>query len=212
MNAFFGGEAEPVALVITDGVGEEINFSELSEGDEPKVKTEEEAGSTAIDSEGKKIEGERILPDGSVMVFEAGELIEPKVIVDAYQKLLATGVDTLLVEGAGGIYVPIVDDYTMLDLMKDLGIPVIIVGTVELGSINHALLSINALKNAGLDIAGIVLNKVPQKPSLIEQDNIETIQKLGNVPLLGVINTLDNPSADSLFTQINTSDFHNLFT
>ena len=143
---------------------------------------------------------------------EAGELIEPKVIVDAYQKLLATGVDTLLVEGAGGIYVPIVDDYTMLDLMKDLGIPVIIVGTVELGSINHALLSINALKNAGLDIAGIVLNKVPQKPSLIEQDNIETIQKLGNVPLLGVINTLDNPSADSLFTQINTSDFHNLFT
>lgn len=78
MNAFFNGEAEPVALVITDGVGEEINFSELSEGDEPKVRTEEEAGDKAVDSEGKNIDGERILPDGSVFVFEAGELIEIK--------------------------------------------------------------------------------------------------------------------------------------
>ncbi len=139
--------------------------------------------------------------------------IDPQVILNAHNEITNLGAETILVEGAGGIFVPIVGSYTMLDLMKDLDIPVILVGTVELGAINHALLSIEALKSAGLEIAGIILNKVPQEPSQIELDNIETIEKLSNVPLLGTIKSIDpdNEMDKALLEQFNTPKFKKLF-
>ncbi|WP_048330996.1 Clp protease ClpP [Bizionia psychrotolerans] len=78
LTEFFGEDAEVKALVIQDANADEINFQDLAEDAEPKVRTEEEAGDKAVDIDGKPIEGERILPDGSTMVFEAGELIEIK--------------------------------------------------------------------------------------------------------------------------------------
>lgn len=79
LNTFFVTESESTveinALIIADATGAEMNFSELIEGDEPQVRTDESAGSIAIDSEGKPIEGERVATDGSVWLFEKGELI-----------------------------------------------------------------------------------------------------------------------------------------
>lgn len=143
----------------------------------------------------------------------AGEKINPINIIKAYKQIKAGCYDTILVEGAGGIYVPIHEQYTMLDLMKDLALPVIIVGTVELGAINHALLSINALRQANIDIAGIILNKIPRNPSTIELDNIETIEKLGNVPLLGTISNVETSTnlSESLLELMNTDCFMKLF-
>lgn len=66
--------------------------------------------------------------------------------------------NTLIVEGAGGLLVPVNDQETVFDLMKKLGLPVILVSNFYLGSINHTLLSAELLKNSGLKVEGIVFN------------------------------------------------------
>ena len=76
LTEFFGEDAEVKALVIQDGKANELNFQDLAEDAEPKVRTEEEAGDKAVDSEGKPVEGDVVMTDGSTWKFEAGELIE----------------------------------------------------------------------------------------------------------------------------------------
>ncbi len=100
----------------------------------------------------------------------------------------------IIVEGAGGIMVPLNEKDTMLDLMKTLGYPVVLVSRVGLGAINHALLSIQALRAAGLEPIGIVFNQA-EPPSLenrfIEEDNPKTIARLGRVQVLGKMDYVD---------------------
>ncbi len=88
----------------------------------------------------------------------------------------------------------------MLDLMKKLNIPVIIVAGVQLGTINHTLLTINALKNYNIPIAGIIFNKFPKTPSIIEQDNIKIIEKLSDVPILAIIKDNNNINIEEIST------------
>lgn len=66
--------------------------------------------------------------------------------------------DRLVVEGAGGIMVPISEDHLMLDLIKKLALPVILVARSSLGTINHTLLSLDVLNRHGLKIIGVVMN------------------------------------------------------
>jgi dethiobiotin synthetase len=100
----------------------------------------------------------------------------------------------IIVEGAGGIIVPLNEKETMLDLMTDFGYPVVLVSRSGLGSINHALLSVQALRAAALEIAGLVFNQSePPMPenSFIENDNPDVIARLGKVDILGKIGYLD---------------------
>lgn len=117
----------------------------------------------------------------------AGIEIEIDPILTA-AKELAAKYEQLIIEGAGGILVPINRHKTMLDLMKALGLPILLAARPGLGTINHTLLSIHALRDAGLDIAGIVLIETqPTESGFIETDNISTIEQFGNVPILGKI-------------------------
>ncbi len=101
--------------------------------------------------------------------------------------------ETLLVEGAGGVYAPLTESETMLDLMKALAYPVILVAHLGLGTINHTLLSIDALRAAGLDILGVVFSEVEDvQPDFIKQDNPGAIQSFGKVEILGNIDYLAN--------------------
>ncbi|KAB8125091.1 dethiobiotin synthase [Komagataeibacter medellinensis] len=68
----------------------------------------------------------------------------------------------LVVEGAGGVFVPIAENYLMIDLMVRLGLPVVLVARSALGTINHTLLSLAALRARGLHVAGIILNGQPE--------------------------------------------------
>lgn len=88
----------------------------------------------------------------------------------------------LLVEGAGGIYVPLNSEHTMLDLMTHLKLSVILVSRHYLGSINHTLLSIAVLRQAGLSLAGLVYSGKPHpetERSITEQSGV---RPLGRVP------------------------------
>jgi dethiobiotin synthetase len=89
--------------------------------------------------------------------------------------------DLLICEGVGGFLVPLRSDYLVRDLARDLGLPVVIVASPGLGTINHTLLTIEAVRSAGLEVAQVILNPWPEAPSLLELSNRETIAELGSV-------------------------------
>jgi dethiobiotin synthetase len=98
-------------------------------------------------------------------------------------RLLSSVFCPVLVEGAGGVLVPIKQIYFVADLARDLGLPVVIVARLGLGTINHTLLTVRQTRNT----AGIVLNDTTGKRGLAETTNIEEIPKLTGVPLLTVV-------------------------
>ncbi len=105
-------------------------------------------------------------------------------------------VELLLIEGAGGLLVPIRRDFLTIDLVAQLKIPVIIVADAGLGTLNHTLLSIEACRARGIEILSVVLNHArqfnPQEDQdscekLIVQDNVSTIASIGKVDVWGPI-------------------------
>ena len=84
----------------------------------------------------------------------------------------------LIVEGAGGLLVPLNDQTLLLDVMRDWGLPVLLVARSRLGTINHTLLSLMALKAAGLEVLGVVMNGAQ------EPESRQAIEKHGQVGVL----------------------------
>jgi dethiobiotin synthetase len=91
------------------------------------------------------------------------------------------GADALIVEGVGGLMVPLSAGYLVRDFAADLGLPLLIVARPGLGTINHSLLSLEAARAANLDVAGVVLTPWPEEPGDIERSNLETIARLGRI-------------------------------
>lgn len=94
----------------------------------------------------------------------------------------------LIVEGAGGALVPINSTQLMTDLMRHLALPVLLVSRTSLGTINHTLLSIAALRAARLDLRGIVLSGKPNRDNRRAIEHYGEIEVLGAVPFLAKIN------------------------
>lgn len=103
-------------------------------------------------------------------------------------RTLTADYDFLIAEGAGGIMVPLNQKETMLDLMQALKLPVLLAARPGLGTINHTLLSIRTLRADALNIAGIVLvTRSREDAGFIEEDNVNSIEHFGKVPVLGTI-------------------------
>ncbi|MGC8719241.1 MAG: dethiobiotin synthase [Thermodesulforhabdaceae bacterium] len=98
----------------------------------------------------------------------------------------------LIVEGAGGVMVPLNDHHLMIDLMKHLGLPVLVVARSTLGTINHTLLTLLALRNAGLEVCGVIMNG-PRNES-----NRRAIEQFGKTVVLAEITPLDVVNAGTL--------------
>lgn len=121
----------------------------------------------------------------------AEEEIEPERLVEAARSA-ARAADVLVCEGVGGLLVPLRGGrvgsnmcdqpaYLVRDLAVDLGLPLVIAASPGLGTINHTLLTIEAARSAGLEVAAVVLTPWPEHPSEIERSNRETIASLGEV-------------------------------
>ena len=125
----------------------------------------------------------------------AGERIDPARLRDLAH---AAGeqADFLVCEGVGGFLVPLTLGYLVRDLARDLGLPLVIVATPKLGTINHTLLTIEAARAVGLEPRLVVLTPWPDEPSPIERSNREAIARLAGVrvePLARL--DLDTPAA-----------------
>ncbi|CAM3550043.1 dethiobiotin synthase [Cytobacillus oceanisediminis] len=125
---------------------------------------------------------------------EEGIRIEQEKIIDHYKQLEAKS-DLVLIEGAGGVIVPLTDaGYSMLDLMKELAVPAVVVARTGVGTINHTVLTVDKLKQEGVPVAGVVMNRLHIGDPAVELDNQWMIEKLTKVPVIGVIPYMDNPA------------------
>ena len=108
-------------------------------------------------------------------------------ILTAYGRLKQKH-DILLVEGAGGLMVPLRDDYFVADLVRDLDLELIIVARLGLGTINHTLLTIEQARAQGIAVRGVLFSEASTRQRGIpEKTNPDVIRRLGNVPILGTI-------------------------
>jgi dethiobiotin synthetase len=102
----------------------------------------------------------------------------------AAARALAARHDALVVEGAGGLLVPLTDDETYADLALALAFPVLVVARAGLGTVNHTALTVEALRARGLSVAGIVLNRASAGFDPSEPHNAREIERLtGIAPL-----------------------------
>ena len=101
---------------------------------------------------------------------------------------LSNKYDFTVVEGAGGIMVPVYKNYLFLDLIKDLNVPLLVVAKPGLGTINHTVLTIQAAESRGIEIIGVIINYSTKiRKGLAEKTNPEIIERLGRTPVLGVV-------------------------
>jgi dethiobiotin synthetase len=102
-----------------------------------------------------------------------------------YQSLLKKH-EILLIEGAGGILVPIRKDFFFVDLIKRWNVPVLVISRLGIGTINHTLLTCRYLKQEGIKITGVILNDSDAKNDPSKISNPEVLSRYLDVPLLGV--------------------------
>ncbi len=123
----------------------------------------------------------------------AGVEIRFSRITESYQKLAAQA-DVVIVEGVGGLCVPLNAQQDSADLVLELGLPVILVVGMRLGCLNHALLTVGAIAARGLTLAGWVANVVEADMASVEE-NVAALQQRIAAPLLGIVPYL--PQADA---------------
>lgn len=104
----------------------------------------------------------------------------------ALQKL-ARRHEFVIVEGIGGIMVPLTEEYVVADFARLIALPTIIIAKPFVGTLNHTLLTVMACREFGLKIHGIIVNMMPQKPSIIEQRTPEMIEETTGIRVLTTI-------------------------
>ena len=123
----------------------------------------------------------------SVAAAQEGGRITLRRIVGAY-RTLARRHAFMIVEGAGGILVPLTAKSDFLDLAAQIDLPVLIVARPGLGTINHTLLTAMALRERRVKIAGIVLNRAEAlRPDMAERTNPAVIAQRSGVPIIGIV-------------------------
>lgn len=129
--------------------------------------------------------------------------------ITAHLQALQSKCDVLLIEGAGGLYVPIASHGTryrlMIDLIDDLQVPTLVVARTGLGTLNHTCLSVAALTHRHIPVAGIVLNQTTSEFGLADETNITALKRLlPEHPLYGPFPYLSSLSRDSLLSAAKT--------
>jgi dethiobiotin synthetase len=126
----------------------------------------------------------------------AGAPIEPAALV-ALAHEAAVQAETVVVEGVGGLLVPITPGYLVRDYARELGLPVLVAARPGLGTINHTLLTLEAARAVALDVRAVVLTPWPDEPTPMQQSNRDTIARLGDVEVK-TLAELERPTPELL--------------
>jgi dethiobiotin synthetase len=100
---------------------------------------------------------------------------------------LADGKDFVIIEGAGGLMVPVRGGYLMADFVRQLGLPLLIVSKTSLGTLNHTLLTVFAAQAMDIPVAGIILNGMAAEPDLAAEEAPHLLAMIASADLLGVL-------------------------
>ena len=122
----------------------------------------------------------------SVAAARAGIQIRPDFLVRLCRDM-GDAFDLMVVEGAGGLLVPLVSTYTYADLARELGLAVVVVAGNRLGAVNHTLLTLEHAACLGLDVSGYILNDVESESTPAAATNAQTIGEMTRTPCLGRI-------------------------
>lgn len=127
-----------------------------------------------------------------------GRHIEPAAVAAAASEL-ASRHEALVVEGIGGLLVPISRGYSARDMASELGLPVVVVASAFLGTINHTMLTLEAIERAGLRLAGVVMNTHrPPEGTEAERTNADVLEELMGTPLLGRLPYMEGASVSGM--------------
>ena len=133
---------------------------------------------------------------------QAGVSITVKILRTHYERNLPESIDLAVFEGAGGWYVPLNEYETFQDFAVAMELEVVLVVGMKLGCINHALLSVQAIRASGLNLLGWIAN-FPEAAMDVAEENLETLMQRIDGPLLGVVPHMDQPDADEVAKHIN---------
>jgi len=113
--------------------------------------------------------------------------------------ILSRKYDTMVIEGIGGLMVPVRKDYYVIDIAKEFGFPLILVARPGLGTVNHTMLSVNCALREGLTVAGVIINysQLPDH-SLAEKTNPALLAQVCPVPILGIFPHLKSMDEDAI--------------
>jgi len=110
---------------------------------------------------------------------------------DAVQRsidLMSPHSDVMIVEGAGGLFAPLSETVCVIDMITWLQLPAVVVARPTLGTINHTVLTVEALRARGVKVVGVVINRYPaDRASVAEEANPRLIEKWGKVPVLAIV-------------------------
>jgi len=123
--------------------------------------------------------------------------VDLKQIHHAYREL-QKNYDVIIVEGIGGLMVPLAKDYFVANLIREFQLPIVVVSHSGLGAINHTLLTIDAALIRGFEVKGVIFNRVPvANVSLAELTNPKVIHELSGVPILGSLPEMPDLNIDT---------------
>ena len=134
--------------------------------------------------------GYSYLLEGEVSPYLAAKLAKKEININKIQNDIdnfCKNLDIAIIEGAGGLYCPAANNMTYADIIKQLNIPLIIVTTADLGRLNHVLMTVECARFKGIDIKGIIINKIQSKPSLSQKHFIEELKNFCDVNILCTI-------------------------
>jgi dethiobiotin synthetase len=125
-----------------------------------------------------------------------GMRIDFGLIRKAYQRLAAQ-YEYVIVEGAGGLMVPLAGGLMVADLINMLALPALVIARPHLGTVNHTVLTCYAAKHLGIEIKGVIINNYPETPDRAAESAPHLIGSLSGVPLLGIFPHVagDDPKA-----------------
>jgi dethiobiotin synthetase len=146
---------------------------------------------------------------GEVTVLRFGPAVSPHLAAELEQRPIdpdemlehvrarLAGAGAAVVEGVGGLLVPISGAWTVRDLAVALALPLVVAARPGLGTISHTLLTLEAARTAGLDVRAVVLTPWPEQPGAIELSNRETIGRLGEIEV-ATLPLLESPDPQQL--------------
>ena len=133
---------------------------------------------------------------------QANIAINSRVLKVHYERNLPEEVDLAIFEGAGGWFVPLNEYETFQDFALGLNLEIVLVVGMKLGCINHALLSVQAIKAAGLALVGWIAN-FPQPEMAVAEENLDALMRRIDAPLLGIVPHLASTAADEVAKHLN---------